>query len=55
MVGQTNINTCGVSELIPEKAESKYICLNKILSKFVAKLRKYRILFKDKLTFLGLI
>ena len=30
------------------------LSLNKIVSKFVAKLLKYRILFKDILTFLGL-
>ena len=41
MVGQTNINNCRVSLY-----QSK-----KIVSKFVA---KYRILFKDILTFLGL-
>ena len=31
-----------------------FISLNKIVSKFVAKLLKYRILFKDIPTFLGL-
>ena len=40
IVGQTNINTCRVSELIPETAEYKYISLYKILSKFVVKLFK---------------
>ena len=33
------------------KSEAKF---NKTISKLVAKLHKYRILFKDKLTFLGL-
>ena len=31
-----------------------YKSRNKIVNKFVEKLRKYRILFKDKLTFWGL-
>ena len=48
MVGQTNINTCRVSE---QNINVK--CLNIIVSKFVAKLLKYRIMFKDILTFLG--
>ena len=44
-VEQTNINTCRVSELKKQN-------LNKIVSKFIAKLKKYRILFKEILTFL---
>ena len=31
-----------------------YLSLNKIVSGFVSKLFKYRIMFKDTLTFLGL-
>ena len=42
MVGQTNITTCRVSEMNLQ---------NMFLSKFDAKLLKYRILFKDILTF----
>ena len=43
MVGQTNINTCRVSE--PNRQN---------INKIVARLRKYRILIKNILTFLGL-
>ena len=46
LVGQTNINTCGVSEL-----NKKNINQNKIVSKFVAKLLKYKIMFKEYLHF----
>ena len=51
MGGQTNINTCRPSELNKQKIN---IGLNNILRKFVTKLPKYRILFKDILKFLGL-
>ena len=45
--GQTNTNTFKVSKL---KKKNKR--LNKIVSQFVAKLFKYRILFQDILTLL---
>ena len=45
-VGQTNINIYRVSEL-------KNWNIN-VVSKFVEKMLKYRIVFKDILTFLGL-
>ncbi len=51
MVGHTNIITCSVKT---EKAEHTCTILNKIISKFVAKLVKYKIRFKGILTFLGL-
>ena len=50
MEEQTNLNTCRVSEL----KNRMLMLLNKIVSKFVAKLIKYMLLFKDILTFLGL-
>ena len=50
MEGQTNINTCRVSELNKLNINA-YVY--KIVSKFVAKLIKYMLLFKDILTFLG--
>ena len=46
-VGQTSIKTCRVSEL--KKAKNECINLNKIVSKFVAKLLQYRILFRTYL------
>ena len=51
MGGQTNINTCRTSEFNKQKIN---LGLNKILRKFVTKMLKYRILFKDILKFLGL-
>ncbi len=48
--GRTNKHNCRVSELIPVY---KYISLNNILSKCVAKLLKYKMLFKYIITFLG--
>ena len=51
MVRQTN--TCSVSELNKQNINACMSCY-KIVSKFVAKLLKYRILFKNILTFLGL-
>ena len=51
--GQTNINYCRVSELNKQNI-NKYMISKQILSKFVAKLLKYRIMFKDILPFLGL-
>ena len=50
MVEQININTCIVSEL--NKQNINLESLNKIISKFVTKLRKDRILFEDILTFI---
>ena len=52
MVGQTNINTCRVSGL--NKQNINVESLNKLVSKFYAKLLKLRIMFKEILTFLGL-
>ena len=37
-----------------EYTKYKYISFDKIIRKFVAKLLKYRLLFMDILTFLGL-
>ena len=53
MGGQTNINTLTL-EYLNLKAEHKCINLNKIVSKFVAKLLKYMMLFKDIHTFSSL-
>ena len=47
MEGQTNINTCRVSEL-------NKLNINAYVCKFVAKLIKYMLLFKNILTFIGL-
>ena len=52
MVGQTNSNTCRVTELNNQNKNVK--SHKKILSKFVDKLLKYMKMFKDILTFLGL-
>ena len=52
MVGQMNINTGRVSEL--KKQNNQCTRKSKIVSKFVTKLLKYRILIKDILTFLAL-
>ena len=55
MVGQTNINTSRVSDLNWQKINVVDVeSLNKIISKFVAKLPKYRIMFKVIFTSLGL-
>ncbi len=43
-VGQTNISYCRVSKL--NNLKVKCISLNKIICRFVAKLLRYRILFK---------
>ena len=40
--------------IILTELNKRNINVNKIVSKFVAKLLKYRILFKNLLTFLGL-
>ena len=42
------------SSVRTEYTKFEYISFDKIIRKFVAKLLKYRILFKDILTFLGL-
>ena len=54
MVGQTNINTSRVSDLNWQKINVIDVeSLLKIVSEFVAKLLKYRIMFKVIFTFLG--
>ena len=51
MLGQTNINTCIMSELNNQNINVER---NKIVSKSTEKLLKYLVLFKEILTFLGL-
>ncbi len=52
MVGQMDINTCIVSVMNNQNINVN--SRSKIVIKFVEKLLKYRLMFKDILTFLGL-